>query len=415
VSLGPPAVCLYNIALDSQIAELWRYTLMKRHLFVTSMSLLVLWVGVGGTKGQSEGSPAYASSDSVQTFLTRFPAKAYLTFPESRERPIRILDGLPEAWTHRTAQTLTSLRGDPQPGEYYVFQVGVFAAREAIQDVRARCSDLTGETVIPGSAVTCFNLEGIDYRGRAFRKTVDVAQGRVQPLWFGVQMPADARGPYRGKLVIDCANGEETEIDVLLNVAGPVLANKGVDDANRLARLSWLNSTIAADDEVTRGYRPVTRTGNAFDILGRRIQLSDNGLPAEILSFFGPNNQTLIQRGQPILAGGFRFVVETVDGRVIPLKPGPVHFTRESPSTLAWSVRNVSEEVELLVEAQPAERPRRQGHPAGGAADARHVAVHDGHGQDRRFATRRLELEVGRGEKESGFGLARGRQRRAAD
>lgn len=325
---------------------------MMRHLFVTGLSLLAFLACTPRTTAQSGDQPAYASVDSVQAFLARFPTKAYLTFPEPRERSIRILDGLPEAWTGRTAEALTTFRGDPQPGEYYVFQVGVFAAREAIQDVRVRCSDLTGETVIPGSAVTCFNLEGIDHQGLAFRKTVDVAQGRVQPLWFGVQMPADAKGRYEGKLVIGCANAPETEISILLNVAGPVLTDNGVDDANRLARLSWLNSTIAHDDEVTRGYRPVTRKDRTFDILGRRIELSDNGLPAAILSFFGPSNQTLVEPGQPVLAHGFRFVIETADGRTIPLKSEPIRFTEEVPSTLGWSVRNVSEEVELLVEAR---------------------------------------------------------------
>ena len=317
---------------------------MMRHLFVTGLSLLTVWACTEGeeakTKVQSEDLPAYASADSVQTFLAQFPAQAYLTFPEVRERPIRILDGLSEAWTQRTAETLTTFRGDPQPGEYYVFQVGVFAARETIQDVRVRCSDLTGETVMPGSAVTCFNLEGIDYRGRAFRKTIDVPQGRVQPLWFGVQVPPDARGAYEGKLVIGCVNAPETEITVLLKVAGPVLTHEGVDDAGRLARLCWLNSTIAHDGEVTRGYCPVTRKGETFDILGRQIQLADSGLPAAILSFFGPNNQTLVQQGQPILAEGFRFIVETSDGRTIPLKPEPMRFTEEVPSTLAWSVRS---------------------------------------------------------------------------
>ncbi len=237
-----------------------------------------------------------------------------------------------------------------QPGEFYVFQVGVFAARDTIKDVRVRYSDLKGNTLIPGSAVTCFNLEGIDYQSLAFRKTIDVAQGRVQPLWFGVQVPVDAKGVYEGTLVIGCANAPETEITVLLNVAGPVLTNKGVDDANRLARLRWLNSTIAHDDEVTRGYRPMARKNRTFDILGRQIELSDSGLPAAILSFFGPNNQTLVEHGQPVLADGFRFVIETVDGRTVPLKPEPMRFTKEVPSTLAWSVKNASDEVEVLLE-----------------------------------------------------------------
>ncbi|MEN6426660.1 MAG: glycoside hydrolase domain-containing protein [Phycisphaerales bacterium] len=323
---------------------------MLRHLFAAGLCLLAFLACTQRTTAQSGDQPAYASADSVQAFLARFPGKAYLTFPEARERPIRILDGLPEAWTDRTPEALTTFQGEPQPGEYYVFQVGLFAARGTVKDVQVHFSGLTGQKVIPGSALTCFNLGGIDHKGRAFRKTVDVVLGRVQPLWFGVQVPADARGVYEGKLAIGCANAPETEIAILLNVTGSVLADKGVDDPRGLARLSWLNSTIAHDDEVTRGYRPVTREGETFDILGRQIHLSRDGLPASILSFFGPNNQTLVEQGQPILASGFRFIVETSDGRVLSLTPEPVRFTKEVPSTLAWSVRSASEEVELLLE-----------------------------------------------------------------
>jgi len=346
---------------------------MVRYLLVGTVSLLTILVGASGMavaatpvvdenalketrlEGEAGLRPdemsQYASAEAVDAFVAKFPGKTYLTFPETREHSIRLLDGIPQVWTQRNADGLTGFQGTAQPGEYYVFQVGVLAARQAIEDLKVSFSELTGNTTIPQSAWTCFNLEGIDPKGHAFQKTVDVPKGRVQPLWFGVSIPAEARGLYKGTLIVTGANVSETEIDVALNVTGSVPAHHGVDDAHRLARLSWLNSTIANDDEVARGYRPVTRKGRTFAILGRQVRLARNGLPAAISSFFGPNNQTLIEEGQPILGARFRFVIETSEGKTIRLRPKEIRFTKEAPSTLAWVARSASNEVELLLEA----------------------------------------------------------------
>ena len=328
---------------------------MKRCLFAAGLGLLALLAGPLESEGKAQAPPndlsEYATPAARQAFLSRHPDQAYLTFPESRQRPIRLLDGLPQTWTQRDAKALTAFAGAPRPGEYYVFQVGIFAARASIDNLCVRFPNLTGNTIIPASAWTCFNLEGIDHKGHTFTKRIDVAQGRVQPLWFGVQIPAEARGRYEGKLVVTCANASATEIDVVLNVTGPVLVHHGVDDASRLARLAWLNSTIAHDDEVTRGYVPVTRRADMFEVLGRQIALAKTGLPAAITSFFGPNNQTLRAEARPILAGPFRFVIETSTGKTLRLEPKEIHFTKEVPSTLEWTVRSTCDEVELTLEA----------------------------------------------------------------
>ena len=41
--------------------------------------------------------------------------------------------------------------------------------------------------------ITCFNTEGKDWLGRPFAKRLSVGRrGRIQPMWFGVQIPHDA-------------------------------------------------------------------------------------------------------------------------------------------------------------------------------------------------------------------------------
>jgi len=326
----------------------WRSMDMKRYVCAMSLVLLAIWAERG--TGADEMSQ-YASAQTTTELLSRFPGKAYLTFPEPRERSIRILDGIPQAWTQRDRADLTAFSGNARPGEYFVFQVGVFAARANVENLRVRFSDLEGSTLIGKSALTCFNLEGVDPLGHPFAKRIDVPKERVQPLWFGVRIPPDAKGTYTGALTILCKNAPETPMALAFHVTGSVLSNEGVDDAARFARLAWLNSTIAHDDEVTRGYRPLVRKGRTFDILGRQVRLSRSGLPAAISSFFGPNNQTLSAEGQSILGARFRFVIETSEGKTLRLRPKELRFTKEVSSTLAWTVKSTSDEVELLLEA----------------------------------------------------------------
>ncbi len=149
---------------------------------------------------------AYASETSLHDYLSTFPTKAYFTFPEVRERSIRILDGIPEVWTRRNEKELTTFEANAQPGEYFTFQVGVYAARKTLKNLKVVFSTLKGTTRIEASALTCFNLEGVDHLGRPFGKTIDVAKGRVQPLWFGAAIPVDAQGEYRGKLTLSPEN-----------------------------------------------------------------------------------------------------------------------------------------------------------------------------------------------------------------
>jgi len=60
---------------------------------------------------------------------------------------------------------LARFEGCEARGEFYAFQVGLFACRQAIDDVAVRFTSLTnqtGGTRIPASASQCFNVNGID-------------------------------------------------------------------------------------------------------------------------------------------------------------------------------------------------------------------------------------------------------------
>jgi hypothetical protein len=83
-----------------------------------------------------------------------------------------------------------------------------------------------------------------------------------------------------------------------------------------LSRFNWLNSTVGINEEITKGYPPVKVENNRITILGRNLSITKNGLPATITSYFGPSNQSLVEKGEPVVDHPFRFIVEMENGEI---------------------------------------------------------------------------------------------------
>lgn len=123
---------------------------------------------------------------------TAGPQEAFYLFPEDRKYPIRMREDIPAKWLD--IKQGAGFTGIAAPNEYYTFQIGLWAAATDVKQISYRASDLRcGTEVLPATAITCFNTEGVDPYGKAFRKEVNVAQGKVQALWFGVDIPQQAR------------------------------------------------------------------------------------------------------------------------------------------------------------------------------------------------------------------------------
>ncbi len=272
--------------------------------------------------------------------------QSFLIYPELRENPIKWFDSIPEG----KIKTASLFKMAAQPGEFYVYQVGVWALRSDLHDVRVEFSDLKkggdpGE-MIPTQNMTCFNEGGINFKGKKFTKTIDVKAGRVQSLWMGIDLSDKDKGTYFGSVTVSV--GEEKHIIPLqLIVSGEVVCNHGYNQGKRLSRLNWLNSTVGIDDQITKGYLPVKVEGNNISILGRTMSIEKNGLPASVISFFSPSNQKMNEKGEPIVNQPFRFIIEKDDGNIVQLKPGPFTFTCQTSSNIAWNVLNTSEECDL--------------------------------------------------------------------
>jgi len=284
---------------------------------------------------------ALASDEEVAKHVGTLGA-AWTLFVEDRAHPIRKTTGLPRRWLNDLGGHTAAYVGAAQPGEFHVFQVGVFAASAATGPLTVRYENLPG--------IRCFNLGGTDFRGQALTKTVSIEQGKLQALWFGVDVPKNASDLISGKIIVTTP-GHAEEIQVTLKVEGPALDDHGDRDSWRLSRLRWLDSTIGLDDNVvTQPYTAIVRDGQTLKILGRELVLGNDGLPRQIRSFFNADNTAIV--GQPtrlLLAAPLRFVVETDAG---PLTFGEenLKFTRELKGAVNWRAESSAAAMRLAVD-----------------------------------------------------------------
>ncbi len=273
--------------------------------------------------------------------------QSFWAFTEFRENPIRWYDSIPEGIIREVVHPENRIL-NANPGEIFIYQIGVWALKADVKDIRINFSDLKGKNgqTISSGKMTCYNLGGTDFKGNSFTKTVNVSAGRVQALWIGVDLANVAAGDYHGHVSV-VANGQSQLIPILLKVSGDNVPDHGYDEGARLSRLNWLNSTVGINEEITKGYLPVKVHENTVSILGRMLTIAENGLPASITSYFGPSNQSLVTNGESIVDQPFRFIIETEDGTQVQLTPDKLKFQDQTPSKVIWKVINTSAVCDL--------------------------------------------------------------------
>ena len=136
--------------------------------------------------------PPVGDAAAVAAFRKDRPADFWV-FGEAREKPISRRDAVPVAWLNQPELHLARFDGTAQLGEFYVFQLGVWAGDRDLEGVTLEFSGLKGQSgEIPAAAIRCFNLGGVDFMGEPLKKTVAVPSGHVQALWMSRKMPAVA-------------------------------------------------------------------------------------------------------------------------------------------------------------------------------------------------------------------------------
>ena len=289
-----------------------------------------------------------ASATQLQQLLQQTPQSGFFCFTEDRSNDIRMQHDIPVRWIQRTAAARNHFAGKAQPGEFYTWQIGLFAAQQSLENITLKFSDLKNEAgkKIKAAASTCVNIDGIDNKGQAFQKNIMVPKGDVQALWVGTVIPQDAKGTYKGKVAV-CVDGKVKEyVTVALTVEGEAIADYGDNEGWRKTRLRWLNSTIGNGDQPTAPYIALEREGETLHWLGGHIQLSATGLPSAITTCYDANNG-LAEAKNPVLSDDMRLVIETAEG-IETLKTGKLRVLNETATEIAWEAKQKNKRFEVM-------------------------------------------------------------------
>lgn len=259
--------------------------------------------------------------DSIRNKHTENP----LIFTEDRAFPIRLTNQIPNRWVKNGVQE--SFSGKAMRNEYYVWQIGLWAAHQELQNVHLTFNNFTNDDQqISKNEVTCFNQEGINWNGEAVTFTINIPKNKVQALWCGIQIPENAKpGIYKSTVTITADGVSPRTIPIQIEVGEDILADKGDSDLWRHARLRWLNSPIGEDNEPVYPYQPMTITGNTISASGKQVTIGKNGLPSSIQI----NNKQ-------ILENALRFLIET-DKEIIEFKASNVSLYKEADGLVKWN------------------------------------------------------------------------------
>lgn len=281
------------------------------------------------------------------------PDAAFLLFPEDRRFPIRMTDDLPARWVESGPRD--TFEAEALRGEFFVFQVGVFAVGQNLRDLSVEFKDLMpqgGGAVIPADACRCLNTGGVDWNGRSFRKPCPVEKGKVQALWCGVQVPTGtAPGTYEGSVTVRPDDAAPSSVRLVLRVGAAVLSDAGDSELWRQSRLRWLDSTIASDDGLVPPYTSVTVSDKTVGILGRTLTIGNRGLPASLRSLFSPDVTRIQDQALEMLSAPISLVVDRADGRTLSWQDVSFEVTDRKPGVVRWRTESRAEGWSAVTEA----------------------------------------------------------------
>ncbi|MEG1749089.1 MAG: DUF6067 family protein [Tannerellaceae bacterium] len=264
-----------------------------------------------------------------------------ILFTEDRAFPIRLVNQLPARWAMNGPSS--SFKGEAMPNEYYVWQVGVWAAKEQLKNVRLQFTDFihsAGKERIPKEEVTCFNQEGINWDGSPISFTVNVAKDKIQALWCGIQIPEKAKsGKYTSEATLTADGITPRNIQIEIDVEGAMLADKGDGDLWRHARLRWLNSKIGDDLLPVAPYQAMTVNENEITATDKKIKINTDGLPESILI-----------NEHEVLAEPVRFIVETNKG-AINYQADNRTISKEADGRVSWKSSSLQDGLRFTCKA----------------------------------------------------------------
>ena len=291
-----------------------------------------------------------ATENEMAKLINQNSDKPYMVFPESRMFPIKMDTDLPLRWIEK-GSSLT-FADTAARGENFSFQLGIYAHAKNMNNVRLHFSDLTNSrgNKISANTMSCLNTDGTNWNNTVLKKIVDIPQGHVQALWCLVNMPINAiPATYNGTVTIT-ANGEKpVAVQVKLVVNQNVLKDGGVNKPWKQTRLTWLNSTLAQNNSIIKPYIPLKVENNSISLLGRKITLANNGLPAQISTFFTEEMTGIGSKANNELSAPFSFITKSTNGAALNWHNGQLQIQQREAGKVNWSSTSTSEALRMKV------------------------------------------------------------------
>jgi hypothetical protein len=294
-----------------------------------------------------------ATQAETKALLSKHQDKPYILFPEDRMNPIKMWSDLPYSWVSREWQK--SIKATAMRNEYFAFQVGLYAWQKSIEDIEISFSDMKGPggAKISSDSFSCYNKGGVDWTGEKLIKEIPVEKGDIQALWMGVMIPEDAQpGEYMDHLSIHPKNLPAQKVDIILNILPDVLADHGDSEPAKHSRLRWLDSRIAEDNEVISPYVPIKVQGNEMDLLGRKVVLSPDGLPEQIMSQFTQDMTGIGSESRLLLNREMGFTVELEDGSLAEFKSKGIRYTGKEAGRVSWEATSKAGDLIFVIKGE---------------------------------------------------------------
>ncbi|MFT4205417.1 MAG: DUF6067 family protein [Chitinophagaceae bacterium] len=293
-----------------------------------------------------------ATEKERHTLLAAQHNAPYIVFPEDRLHSIRMRYDFPYRWAQQGIRSSFSDVADK--GENFAYQLGIYPQKDTLKNVVIQFSDLKDEkgNILSKNIMECINNKGVNWIGIPETFEVNVPINQIQPMWCTVAIPENAvAGNYKGTVTVTASNAPSKSIAVNLTVTNKTAKNHGVDEPLKQTRLSWLNSTLAAKNEVITPYTDLKTTGNKIDLLGRSIEIAPSGFPQQIQTYFTPEMTSIGTTPKNLLVEPIHFHVKKSDGKEIKFRNTPIDFTEQSAGTVAWKTANESPELTMDINA----------------------------------------------------------------
>lgn len=293
-----------------------------------------------------------ATEKEKQTLLASQKNAAFIVFPEDRENSIRMRYDFPYRWAQKGIQNYFT--GTAKKGENYAYQLGVYSQTDTLRNVVVDFSDLKDGkgNVLSKNLMECINNKGVNWVGIPETFEVNVPNKQIQPMWCTVAIPENASaGNYTGTVTIKSSNAPAKAIAVNIKVANEVAENHGADEPWKQTRLTWLNSTLAAKNEVITPYTDLKLSDNKIDLLGRSVEIAPTGFPKQIQTFFSPEMTEITSTPKNLLVEPIHFHIVKSDGKEIKLNSSTIDFTEKTAGTVSWKTINTSPELKMDIAA----------------------------------------------------------------